>query len=272
MQTSLARPQRVSLLGASVDLVTPDEVMAFTARRVAEGRRALVANHNLHSLYLVRREPGMQAAYAQADLIELDSTPLVLWGRLTRKPVSRRHRCTYLDWRDRFWTLAERHGWRVFHLGGKPGVGDEARTRLRARYPGVILAGRHGFFDAAPGSADNTEILAEIAAFRPDILFVGMGMPRQELWIAHHYDQLASAVVFPLGAAFDYEAGAQAAAPRWIGRLGLEWAFRLAISPGRLAARYLVEPWSLVPAAAADLVRAYAPSQNKQTEPDPLPV
>lgn len=258
---------RISLLGEPVDLVTPDEVMAFTARRIAAGRRALVANHNLHSLYLIGRTPGMRAFYAKADLIELDSAPLILWGRLTRKPVGRRHRCTYLDWRDAFWALAEANGWRVFYLGGAPGVADEAMVRLRRRHPRAVLAGRNGYFDAAPGSADNAAVVAEINAFRPDVLFVGMGMPRQELWIADHYAQIATGVVFSVGAAFDYEAGVQVAAPRWVGRLGLEWAFRLAHSPGRMAERYLVEPWSLIPAAVRDLAQAYASPRPAQSSP-----
>ena len=261
---------RIRLLGEPVDLVTPAEVMAFTARQVTAGARGVVANHNLHSLYLVRREPEMRAFYAEADLIELDSTPMVLWGRLTRKPVERRHRCTYLDWREDFWALAEQKRWRVFYLGGAPGVAERAMTRLRERYPHAVLAGRDGYFDATPGSADNAAVLAELNAFRPDVLFVGMGMPRQELWIARHYERIARGVVFPVGAAFDYEAGAQTAAPRWMGRLGLEWAFRLALSPGRMAERYLVEPWSLIPAALRDLMQAYA-VRREPGEPRPLP-
>jgi len=249
---------RITLLGEPVDLVTPAEVMAFTQRRIRSGARGVVANHNLHSLYLVRREPEMRAFYESADLIEIDSMPMIFWGRLTRKPAEPRHRGTYLDWREDFWAMAQTEGWRVFYLGGAPGVAERAILNLRQRHPRVILAGRHGYFDSNPGSSENQAVLAEINAFRPDVLFVGMGMPRQEIWIARCNLQIEHGVVFPVGAAFDYEAGAQVAAPRWIGRLGLEWAFRLASSPARLAERYLVEPWSLLPAAVSDLMQAYA--------------
>jgi N-acetylglucosaminyldiphosphoundecaprenol N-acetyl-beta-D-mannosaminyltransferase len=262
METTRIGPLRVRLLGEPVDLVTPAEVIAFTARRISAGQRGLVANHNLHSLYLVRRD-------AEADLIELDSTPLIFWGRLTRKPLSRAHRCTYLDWREAFWLLAEDKRWRVFYLGGAPGVADLAMRRLRERHPRAILAGRDGYFDATPGSPDNAAVLAEINAFRPDVLFVGMGMPRQELWIARHYHRFERGVVFPVGAAFDYEAGVQTAAPRWLGQVGLEWAFRLASSPGRLAERYLIEPWSLIPAALRDLTQAYAPPSARSAKVEP---
>jgi N-acetylglucosaminyldiphosphoundecaprenol N-acetyl-beta-D-mannosaminyltransferase len=82
-----------------------------------------------------------------------------------------------------------------------------------------------------------------------------MGMPRQETWVVRNYEALPDCVVFTVGGAFDYEAGAQVPAPRWIGQLGLEWLFRLATRPG-LFGRYLIEPWSLVGPAIGDLVRA----------------
>ncbi len=259
MDMTRIRPQRIRLFGETVDLTTPAEVMSFTARKVAAGQRAIVANHNTHSLHLVAHEPEMRSFYGRADLIELDSVPMIYWGKLTRKPVSRAHRCTYLDWRDDFWRLAARHGWRVYYLGGAPGVVERAAERLRARWPSVVIGGCNGYFDDTEGSADNGEIVAAINAFRPDILFVGMGMPRQELWISRHFDRLTSGVVFSVGAAFDYEAGVQKAAPRWLSRVGLEWAYRLVSAPHRLARRYLIEPWSLMPAAWRDVTRAYTP-------------
>ena len=267
METAPPRPQRIRLLGQAVDLVTPDQVMAFIARTIDAHARGLVANHTLHSLYLTPRTPGMRGVYDAADLIEVDSTPMLLWGKLTRKPTERRHRCTYLDWREAFWTLAAARGWRVYYLGGAPGVAAEATERLGARWPGAVIEGRDGYFNATPGSDDNTLVLGEIARFAPDVLMVGMGMPRQELWVAHHYAELGPCVVLPVGAAFDYEVGVQKAAPRWMGRLGLEWAFRLARAPGRLAARYLVEPWSLIPAAMADLAEAYGPKAASAAQP-----
>ncbi len=254
---SRIRPQRIRLMGEAVDLTTPAEVMSFTARKVAAGQRALVANHNIHSLCLVRQKPELRDVFARADLIELDSAPLILWGRLTGKPVSGKHRCTYLDWRDDFWRLASHHGWRVFYLGGAPGVVEAASARLRARYPSAVIDGRDGYFEMTTTGRENQAVVQQINAFQPDILFVGMGMPRQEQWIDQNYDALTSGVVFSIGAAFDYEAGTQRAAPRWMGRLGLEWAFRLATQPARLAHRYIVEPWILLPAAVEDLRLAF---------------
>ena len=244
-------PRRIRLLGCEMDAVTAEEVMALVAVRAAERRKALVANHNLHSVHLFRRDARMRALYARADLVEIDSMPLVAWGRLLGHRLGREHRNTYLDWRERFWREATARGWRVFHLGCRPGVGATARARLLDRFPGAVIGERHGYFDAA--GADNDAVLAEIAAFAPDVLLVGMGMPRQEHWILDNWDRLPDAVVLPVGAAFDYEAGAAPTPPRWTAALHLEWLARFLAEPGRLFHRYFVEPWSLLPAAIADL-------------------
>ncbi len=248
-------PKRAQLLGAMMDLVTADQVLGRIAGAAGGGPRVLIANHNLHSLYLVRREPEMAALYDRADLVEIDSRPLIFWGRLLGLQTQARHRCTYLDWREAFWRLAQERRWRVFYLGGAPGVAEEAARRLRAAHPGAEIAVHHGYFDRSPGSAENAAVLTAINAFGPQVLFVGMGMPIQEAWISRHYDALHAAAVLPVGAAFDYEAGIQIAAPRVLGVLGVEWLFRLVSNPRRLFRRYLVEPWSLVGPAIEDLAR-----------------
>lgn len=243
------------MLGEPVDLMRPEEVLLQVEDWVQAGVQAVVANHNLHSLHLIRHDPAMRAFYDQADLVQLDSRPLVWFGRLKGLPVRSHHRSTYLDWRDHFWSLANRLGWRVMYVGGAEGVAAEAARRLTARYPNVSLSTRSGYFDVASGSAENAGVLAAINGLQPHILFVGMGMPRQEAWIADNLDGLPDSVIFNIGAAFDYEAGVQKAAPRWLGRMGLEWLFRLVSDPKRLFVRYCVEPWRLIGPAMADLRR-----------------
>lgn len=250
--------ERIEVLGAGVDLVRPEEVMHHVEAAIDEGRPFLVANHNAHSLYLIRRQPELRAFFAAADIVEVDSTPVIAFARLLGLHSRPFHRCTYLDWREHFWSLANRKGWRVFYLGGAPGVADEAARRLSARYPDVQFGTRDGYFDMSPGSAANLDILAQIERFAPHVLFVGMGMPRQEQWIAENRQALPACAVFSVGAAFDYEAGVQRAAPRWMGRAGIEWLFRLCADPRRLAHRYCVEPLFLLRPALQDVARAVA--------------
>ena len=243
---------RVRLLGGDVDAVTAEAVMAYTAECVIAGQRAIVANHNLHSLYLVRRDAEMAAFYAMADLVEADSTPLIAWGRLLGRAIGREHRATYLDWRELFWRTACEQNWRVFYLGGAPGVAAKGAEAIRQRWPSVQIEVRDGYFDMDDPVADG-QVLEEVKAARPDVLFVGMGMPRQERWIARHHRRLGPCVTFSVGAAFDYEAGVVPTPPRWTGQIGLEWLYRFATQPKRLFTRYFVEPWSLIGPALGDL-------------------
>lgn len=245
--------ERVQMLGQPVDLVKPEEVLHHVQQAVRQGAKSLIANHNLHSLYLIQKRPELAGFYDRADLIEVDSTPLLWFSRALGLHSRGFHRCTYLDWRDHFWSVANRNGWRVMSIGGAPGVGDEAARRLKARYPGADIAIHHGFFDAHRDGPENAAVLAQITAFQPHILFVGMGMPRQELWIDDNFERLPDCVILSVGAAFDYEAGVQSAAPRWMGRAGIEWAYRLVHDPKRLFVRYCVEPWTLLPLALRDI-------------------
>ncbi len=239
-------------LGAWLDFVKPEEVMLFLLRAVRDSRKTVIANHNAHSLYLMQKSPELQSFFDDADLVQVDSQPLILWSLLLGRPSRRFHRSTYLDWRETFWAMANAERWRVFFLGSEDAVVRAARDRLASRWPGLQLEVHHGYFDAASGSIENERVLEVIQAFSPDVLMVGMGMPRQELWIQQNLGRLSAAAILPVGGAFDYEGGHQVIAPRWLGRLGLEWAFRLALNPGRMFNRYCVEPWHLARAMYAD--------------------
>lgn len=249
-------PRRLRLLGWPVDLMRPDQMLGHVEGAIQSGRRAVVANHNLNSLNLIRRLPAMRAFYEAAEVVQIDSTPLIAFARLLGLPVRPVHRSTYLDWRDDFWAMAARKGWRVFYLGGTAKTGHEAVLRLTERHPGLMLEARSGYFDATRGGRDDQAVLDRIAAFRPNVLMIGMGMPRQEIWAAECLDALPDCVILNVGAAFDYEAGVQRAAPRWMGRAGLEWLYRLACDPRRLFRRYLVEPWALTGPALRDMAAA----------------
>ena len=246
-------PCRLSLLGADLDAVTAGDVLDFVSERALAGRPGLVTNHNLHSLYLFRKTPELRSLYARADIIEIDSTPLIAWGKLMGLGLNRVHRCTYLDWREDFWARAQAEKWRVCHVGGRPEDCEPARDAILKRYPRVQLEVHHGFFDM--DGKDNEDLLFDLHISGPQILLVGMGMPRQEIWVQKNIDRLPPCVVLTVGGAFDYEAGSQYEPPRWAGRWGVEWLMRFLHDPQRLFERYFVEPWALMPAIMGDAVR-----------------
>jgi N-acetylglucosaminyldiphosphoundecaprenol N-acetyl-beta-D-mannosaminyltransferase len=258
----MSSPYRLKLLGVDVDVVRPDQVMDFVSDRVGKGVRTVIANHNLHSVYLFHRHPEMRALYRRADLIEIDSTPMIAWGRLLGYSLSTDHRCTYLDFRDTFWTLAQSQGWKVFHIGGCPEHTQASRDCIVGRYPGLHLGVHSGYFDT--DGPENEALLAELEAEAPDIILIGMGMPRQEVWVERNYRRLPPSVILPVGGAFDYEAGVTFTPPRWTGRVGLEWLIRFVHDPFRLFGRYFIEPWSLVPLAVTDMIRHLRPAPERR--------
>jgi len=250
--------ERVKLMGETMDLVRHEEVFHYVGSRLNRGVSSVIANHNLHSLYLIQKNAKVRDFFKAADLVEVDSTPLLLWARVIGRSSRQFHRCTYLDWRDFFWERARQENWRVFFVGGAPGVAETAREKILSDWPGVQLETHHGYFDASVGSAENTAVVEAINAYQPHILLVGMGMPRQEIWVMENHKAIASPCAhFTVGGAFDYEAGVQTPAPRWMGRMGVEWLFRLMSDPPRLFSRYCVEPWFLVAPAMRDLKTAF---------------
>lgn len=241
---------RVSILGVEIDPLTLEEFSDLVAKVIALGRKGyIIANHNLRSVYLYHRDPKMRAFFSIAHTIFVDGMPLILWAKALGYPLKRSQRLTYVDWGPRLMARAAEEGWRIFYLGGKPGVAERAAERLRSTYPGLQIKTHHGYLEAIP----REQVLGEINAYRPHILMVGMGMPLQEHWVLKEHLHLQVRVILTVGAAFDYVAGVIPTPPRWMGRLGLEWLYRLMAEPRRLWRRYLWEPWSLLPLLLKDL-------------------
>lgn len=213
---------------------------------IGRGRKFILANQNLHSLYICTQTPKVREFFAAADYTHIDGTSLVFLGKLKGLPIRLEHRCGYMDLFPALLPTFIENGWRVFYLGSRAEVLEEGLKRLRTRYPGLTIEGHHGFFDKTRGGSENSRIIEQINAFRPNILFVGMGMPLQELWILDNYANLDANVVLHCGGMIDYLAGAIPTPPRWLGPLGLEWAFRLVTEPRRLWWRYVAEPLQLL--------------------------
>ncbi len=234
------------ILDTWVNPLNISDLNALIAYAVTHQQRWVIANHNLHSLYLYYHDPKMQKFYAKADYIHVDGMPLIWLGKRLGYPLRREHRVTYADWNEPLIAEAAKQGWRVFYLGSKPGVAERGALVLREKFPSLQMATAHGYFNSQVESEENQTILAQIQSYQPQVLMVGMSMPRQEHWILDNLEQLPVNAILPAGAAIDYIAGAVPTPPRWAGKLGLEWLFRLISEPKRLWQRYLVEPWFIL--------------------------
>jgi N-acetylglucosaminyldiphosphoundecaprenol N-acetyl-beta-D-mannosaminyltransferase len=177
------------------------------------------------------------AAYAAASLALADGQPLVWAARLLGTPLPER-----VAGSDLVWPLLERAGragWRVYLLGGAPGVGEAAAARL-VRELGVTVAGVDApEVPADPAGWEDHPAAARLRAARPDLVLVALGSPKQERLIHQLRPRLGPAVAIGVGASLDFLAGRVRRAPRWVARAGLEWLWRLSREPRRLAHRYL---------------------------------
>jgi len=246
---------RYDYVGVEVCALTISELNTLIEKAIVNDRKKLIAHHNLHSVYLRPSSAKMRDHYALADYAHIDGMSLIVLGRLLGFELDRDHRVTYVDW---IWPLLERasaKGWRIFYLGAKRDVITRGIANIKCRFPDLDIDGRHGYFDMRENGSENRRVVELINSFDPDILMVGMGMPRQEEWIADNYERLEANIVLPSGACIDYIAGEAQTPPRWMGRFGLEWLYRLVNEPGRLWKRCFVEPWYALYLFSKDFVR-----------------
>jgi N-acetylglucosaminyldiphosphoundecaprenol N-acetyl-beta-D-mannosaminyltransferase len=237
----------VAFLGLTLQPKSMLEMNDLVEQGIRGRHKWIIANHNLHSVYLFHKHARLREFYARAHWTYLDGMPLVALGRLYGYPLQREHRVTNADWTYPLMKLAAGRGWRVFNLGSPRHVAEKGAAELRKLYPTLQIEVSDGYFDARRDSAENEALVERINAYRPDLLMVGMGMPRQEFWTQENFARLDAHVILSSnGAALDYVAGAVPTPPRWAGRIGLEWIFRLANEPRRLFTRYLIEPWYIL--------------------------
>jgi exopolysaccharide biosynthesis WecB/TagA/CpsF family protein len=249
-----AAPQCYRLLGVSVHALTAEALSAAVVDGVEAREHRIIANHNLHSIYLHHRDDKFRAFYERAYLVHVDGMSLIFAGRILGIPLRHEHRITYVDWLDPLMATARDRAWRVLFVGSDEAVGARGVAELRRRHPGLMLDAIPGYFDPAPEGEANRLVLQRVRAFAPHLLMVGMGMPRQEHWILDNLERFPACVILTAGGAMGYPAGMVPTPPRWAGGIGLEWAFRLLAEPRRLWRRYLLEPWPVLGVLLRELV------------------
>ncbi len=231
---------RLWMFGLPFEVATRDEATRQIVSFVGSGRKGLIVTPNVDHIVTMEQDLEMRATFEEASLRFCDSMPLVWLSRILHPPGLPK-RVTGADLLFSVSAAAARQGASLFLLGAAPGVAALAATRLQERNPGLIVKGVHSpplGFERDPDEC--RRIVDLIAEARPDILFIGVGTPKQEKWARRWADALACDVVLGVGAAFDFAAGRVRRAPPFLQRAGLEWAYRLAREPRRLWRRYIV--------------------------------
>jgi len=247
--------QKRSLLGFFAHPGTIEDYLGLIKSSISNNKPCTVFYHNLHSLYSYFTSATLREFY-EDTIVLVDGMPVIWLYKLFGVKLGREHRITYVDFIMPMMQQAHDNGWKVFHIGQKSEVQQQALNIIRERVPGIQLAGHDGYFEKEPQCEQSLSVIKEINDFDTQLLLVGFGAPVQEAWLEAHRDQINAPAVFTCGACMEYVAGAVKTPPRWMGQMGLEWSFRLFENPRRFAFRYLVEPILLLSILAYNGVKA----------------
>jgi N-acetylglucosaminyldiphosphoundecaprenol N-acetyl-beta-D-mannosaminyltransferase len=229
--------QRVRIGSIWVDVVNFDQAVRAIEALVGRGLGGAIFTPNVDHVVKAESNESFRRAYSHADLSFADGMPLVWVGRLLGCALP--ERVAGSDLLLPLMQLAARYRWRVYLLGGAPGVAKASAAFLQ-RHLGVCVVGWDDCAIESDGS-DHGGSITRVCAAQPDLVLVALGPPKQELWIERHRTALGSTVAFGIGASLDFLIGRHRRAPRWVSAIGFEWLFRLLQEPRRLWRRYLLQ-------------------------------
>lgn len=228
-------PARLTLLGGPLDPLTMDGALAWVEQVIALGEPRQHGCLNAAKVVRLQDDAGLRDALWSCDLVTADGQAVVWAARALGLAVP--ERVAGIDLMERLLARAAERGHRVYLLGARQHVLERAVAEIRRRHTGIEIAGaRNGYW--TPG--EEAEVVAGVAAARPDLLFIALDTPKKELFLARHRGTLAVPFAMGVGGSLDVIAGEVRRAPVWAQRSGLEWAFRLGQEPRRLLRRYVV--------------------------------
>lgn len=227
----------IAILGVPFDNLTTAQTIALIESMVASRRPHYLVTPNVDFLVQAMRDVELRRILFEAHLVLCDGTPLVWASKLLGNPLA--ERVAGSDLVPLLIQVAAQRGYRVFFLGGSPESCELAAQRMRTQHPKLVIAGHYSPPFSNLLNMDHSEIRRRIADVKPDLLFVCFGCPKQEKWIAMHYQSLGVPVTMAVGGTIDFLAGRLARAPLWMRKAGLEWTFRLVQEPRRLFGRYV---------------------------------
>lgn len=227
---------RVDILGIRISAVNMPQALENLVRHIGAGRQGYVCVTDVNALLHARRDPELRRIFNTSTMTVPDGVPLVWAGKSAGA-----------DWMGRvcgpdlmpaLLNAATEHGWSSYFLGGAPHVAEEMIENFRRTIPGLKVAGFQSppFRELSP--EEESALVQEINESGAQIVWVGLGAPKQERWMDSYRGRLTASLMVGVGAAFDMHAGRVSRAPRWMQRSGLEWSYRLAQEPRRLWKRY----------------------------------
>lgn len=230
----------INILGMRVDMVQIPDVLARMEEWIRDRTKCkYICISNANDAVLSKKDNRVREAVNSSALSVPDGISLILLGRFYGYNLKRRVYGPELM--EEFCRLAENKGYINFFYGGAEGVPERMRDNLLRKFLGLKINGVYSPPFRRLSEEEDREIVNMINKACPDVLWIGLGCPKQQLWMYEHKNKLNVPVMVGVGAAFDFHAGAKKQAPKWMRENGLEWFFRLITEPKRLWKRYIVD-------------------------------
>jgi len=236
---------KVCVAGTEINNISLRMAIETIATFIAERTPQYVVTPNVDHIVSLQDDQQFKEVYRNAALVLCDSMPLLWASRILGTPL--KEKISGSDLFPRVCEIASKRGWRLFFLGGREGAAAKAAVILQERYPGLQVVGTYcPPFGFEHDEKENRKIVEMIKATKLDIIFVGLGAPKQEKWIYQYKDQYQVPVSIGIGASFEFVSGMVKRAPVWMQKVGLEWFWRLMMEPRRLWRRYLLRDISFL--------------------------
>lgn len=255
---------RSKIAGILIDSVTMSEAVHRIENIIANNDSGYVVTPNVDHIVKLQDDREFREIYENAALVLPDGLPILWAARFLGCPLKEK-----VSGSDLFPQLCEYSavkGYRLFFLGGRPGAAEECREILTKKFANIVVSGCYSPPMGFENDIDeNDKIVDMIKNAKPDILFVGLGAPKQEKWISRFIDDLQVPVAIGIGVSFEFTAGMVRRAPVWMQRVGLEWFWRLIMEPRRLWKRYLIDDMAFIGLILRQKF-SKSPDEKKNTE------
>lgn len=263
---------RANVLGIGIDAVNMQQALAKIAQELEQRRKGYICLAGVHGVMEAQRNPEVARVLAGAALVAPDGMPTVWVGHY--QGHSQMERVTGPDLMLEVMRREEFRGCTHFFCGGKEGIARELRDQIVARFPFVKIAGTYTPPFGPMSPEQEKEFIEQIGHLKPDIIWVGISTPKQELFMERYLPLLDTTLMFGVGAAFDFHTGRIADCAEWIKRCGLQWFHRLLQDPKHLWKRYLRNNPSFLFSIALQLtgLKSYPPQIHARPHDIPQPV
>ena len=223
--------EKTNIRGIFFDNISFDQAVAAAENALLEKRQTVVHTPNAEIMQSCMESPDIFRIISGAEMILPDGAGIILAAKILGTPI--KEKIAGVEFGEKMLEAAAKKGYRVFFLGGKPGVALTAAKKMREKYPGLDIVGTHdGYFEKS--GAENDAVTDEINKSHADILYICLGSPSQEKWAYENRGKLSAALLLCLGGSLDIYAGTAKRAPKLFISLRLEWFWRLLCQPSRL--------------------------------------